>query len=512
MIRTKEYYLSYTTEEVFSKLVEYDTIAEFLEAIKNNYNDKIAIVSNDHQYSYNDLYNDCLGICGFLKENNIMPGTNVGILLKNEYDFVRTVLGIMAYGAVPVLLPPQLDEKSIYGCSLKYNTALLIYNNDFEEKIAFAKTTNKMTVFVNVNNIAKTYLGTFNTELTYLTPGCIIMTGGTTGKSKGAVLSHGALLRGTLNGTYGFIDGGYNQVYYSMMPLTHVFGLIRNLLTSLYTGSVLYFCDNYKLIFKDLPVIKPTILVIVPALAEMILNVSKQIGTQVLGGRLKTIICGGAPVPPYLVQEYYKIGIALYPGYGLTESANIVSGNAEALNKPSSVGTLMPGQEFRIVDGELWIKGRNVLLEYYNEPEENQNAFKDGWFKTGDLVRFDEEGFLYIVGRIKDIIVLSNGENISPSELESKINELPFIQDSLVFEDKSIIGTQIIAVELFLRDSVIKAMSLDNVEEYVNNQINELNKEMLEYQRINKVIIRQTDFQRSPSMKIIRPKKVMFDA
>src|SRR5699024_4929978 len=116
--------------------------------------------------------------------------------------------------------------------------------------------------------------------------------------------------------------------------LTHVFGLIRNLMTSLYTGSTLFICRNNKDMFKDIAVFRPDILVLVPALAEMALGLSKQFGRNMLGDSLKTIICGAAFVPPYLIAEYKKLGVSLFPGYGLTESANLVSGNAETETKP----------------------------------------------------------------------------------------------------------------------------------------------------------------------------------
>ena len=205
-------------------------------------------------------------------------------------------------------------------------------------------------------------------------PACIVLTGGTTGKSKGAILSHRAVLRGTLNGAYGTKEV-FNQVYYSIMPLTHVFGLIRNLLTSLFTGSVIYFCADKRTMFKEIKEVQPTVLIVVPALAEIFLNLTKQFTLGFLGGKLHTIICGGASVPPYLVEEFPKFGVQLLPGYGLTETANLVSGNPEGLKNPTSVGFLYPDQEIKIVNDELWIKGKNLMEGYYNEDEENKKIF-----------------------------------------------------------------------------------------------------------------------------------------
>ena len=348
----------------------------------------------------------------------------------------------------------------------------------------------------------------YNYNIDKKDPACIVLTGGTTGKSKGAILSHLAVMTGTLNGTYGY-KNVFNQVYYSIMPLTHVFGLIRNLFTSLYTGSKIYFCQDKRTMFKEIKEVKPTILILVPALAEIFLNLTKQYGLGFIGGELKTVICGGASVPPYLVEEFPKLGVALLPGYGLTETANLVSGNPLGCQKPTSVGLPYPNQELKIVDGELWLKGDNLLDGYFAEPEENANAFVDGWFKTGDLVDIDEDGFLYIVGRIKEIIVLSNGENVSPAHIETKINTLEFIQDSLVTLVKNDLGAEILQVEVILRPMIMAKLNVENPQKMVEDEIAKINATLFDYERISKVVIRTEDFPRSPSMKIIRPKQTM---
>ena len=224
-----------------------------------------------------------------------------------------------------------------------------------------------------------------------------------------------------------------------------------------------------------------------------------------LGSDLKTVICGAAAVAPYLVEEYRKFGITLLPGYGLTESANLVSGNPVAHRKPDSVGYFYPGMDYKIVDGELWLKGVNMMDGYVGD-EENSIAYsEDGYFKTGDLVRIDEEGLLYITGRIKEVIVLSTGENVSPQEIESKFYAVDAIQDCMVFADEEN-GKEVLAIEVFPRLTAIKAAGIENVEEHIKNKVAEINKTLPTFQQISKVVIRDTDFVRSPSMKIVRSK------
>jgi long-chain acyl-CoA synthetase len=291
-----------------------------------------------------------------------------------------------------------------------------------------------------------------------------------------------------------------------ILPLSHVFGLIRNLLTALYTGSSLFICRNTKDMFRDIAAFRPSILVLVPALAEMALTLSKKFGRNMLGADLKTIICGAAPVAPFLIKEYDKLGIKLLPGYGLTESANLVSGNPESIRKPDSVGLPFPNQEIKIVDGELWLKGRNMMEGYVGVEE--PGAYEDGWFRTGDLVRLDEEGYLYITGRIKEIIVLPNGENVSPAEVETHFNALPFIQDSQVFEARSALGEPILALEVVLRPTELTDMDDEARKAFAVAELEKVNRTLPGFSQVSRIVVRDTDFERSPAMKIVRYKHV----
>lgn len=507
---TKEDFAKYSNKDYFKKIVNIETVNGLLEHIKDNFSGLKAIGKEDGSVAtFDELLSDVNKVCYYLALNNVEPGKHIGLIADNSYSFAVCSLGIMAYGCVAVLLPKQLDKTVVFGCSKKYSLSGLIYIPSFAEKVELINPSSVLlatTAEILALNPDKDYR---NMEVAKDDSACIIMTGGTTGKSKGAVLSHDALMCGMINGAYG-LDDVMHEVYYCLMPLTHVFGFIRNLLTSLYTGSTIYFNRDKRLMFNEFKEYKPTGLVIVPALAELFLNLIKSYGFDMLGGKLRFIICGAASVPPYLIAEYHKLNVNFCPGYGLTEFSNMVSGNPEGLTKPDSVGLLYPEQEAKVVNGELWLKGRNMLKEYYNEPEENQNAFEDGWFKTGDLVRFDEDNFLYIVGRIKDVIVLSNGENVSPAYIETKVNQLNFIQDSLVTETTNEFGAQILQVEVVLRPSVVKGLGLEGEElsKYVTEKVFKVNNSLYEYERFSKVVIRTEDFPRTPAMKIIRPKKV----
>lgn len=494
-----EVFRKYTSAEVWEKLRLYASVTEMWENSVKEYADAVAIVDDGKEYTFAQLDAD---VAAFRTVLNLEKGMRVGILAANSYEFVKTYLAITTAGGVAVVLPAQLDAGTVFGCCMKFRLAKLVYQPQLQEKTVVAAAQAKHVELIDMTATAETK--TAAVACAAEDPCVIMFTGGTTGRSKGALLSNGAVMQGTLNGCYGYPEV-FGHRYLLVLPLSHVFGLIRNLMTSLYTGSALFICRNNKDMFRDIAMFKPTILVLVPALAEMALTLSKKFGRNMLGEDLKYIICGAAAVPPYLLSEYRKLGVTLFPGYGLTESANLVSGNPETIEKPDSVGLMYPNQQYRIVDGELWLKGNNMMMGYVGEDE--ISAYEDGWFKTGDLVRVDEDGFLYITGRIKEIIVLSNGENVSPAAVELNFNALPFVQDSQVFEDVNEKGVHFLALEIVPRMTEIAAMGLEDPQTYMMQELERVNKTLLPYERVSRIVIRDTDFQRTPSMKIVRYKK-----
>lgn len=493
LVVDKNLLASYTGEENIEKIVLYPTLREMWEHCETEYAEKVAI-KDGQEYTYAQLSKDIAEYRGVLVNNGVKKGDRVCILAPSSYDFAKVFLAVETLGAVGVLLPVHLDDKTIFGCCKKFNADLLVYHDAMEAKVSVARAMGIQTISSSLSSEAVPA-----GEISPDDECVIIFTGGTTGKSKGALLTHKAVMNGVVNGCYGTKEV-FDQRYFLILPLTHVFGLIRNFLTCFYTGSVIFICRDLKNMFKDMAQFSPTVLIMVPALIEMALNLSKQIGKHILGSKLKTIIAGASTVGAHLIKEFNELGVQVLPGYGLTESANLVSGNPESLSKPTSVGLPYPNQQLKIVDGELWLKGDNIMLRYDGDPEETANAFEDGWFKTGDLVRFDEDGFLYIVGRIKDVIVLDSGEKVSPAELEDRFCEPDYIADAMVYED-FVNGVQQLTLEVVLRTGA-------NVnEDEVMKKMNEINDSLYSYQKVNKIVIRTNDFERTPAMKKIRIKK-----
>ena len=484
----------YTDPVTYAKIVDWDNVTAMWKNSAATYAKNLAVEDGETALTYEELEARTATMRGALKAQGVQPGDKVGVFAMNGCGFVAAYLATVTSGAVAVLLPPQLDGMTVAGLSRMFGLKTLVVDDTLKAKLP-----DPMPVPVLGTDAQGEPAEAI--EVAPEAPCVIMFTGGTTGRSKGALLSNRAVMTGTKYGCYG-IKEIFEQRYFLVLPLTHVFGLIRNLMACLYTGSALHICRNNKDMFREIAMFRPTVWVVVPALAEMALNLSRQFKRNMLGDSMKTVICGAAPVAPYLIREYHKLGIDLLPGYGLTESANLVSGNPDNLNRPESVGLPFPGQELKIVDGELWIKGPNLMDGYVGNPQENAAAFEDGWFKTGDLARFDEDGFLYITGRTKEIIILSNGENISPAEVEAKFNELETVQDSLVTAENDAL-----VLEVVPRNTVLMAMGLEDPIAYLREQLNEVNRSLPTYQRVAKITIRDTDFKRSPSMKILRNQK-----
>lgn len=496
---SREIFRGYTDTETFEKIVEMKSVSEMWDRCLREFGEKTAIEDTGAACTFSQLGEDVSRFRAMLPRDG---GKRIGILIPNSLDFVKVFLAAATAGHCAVILPPQLDEMSVFGCCMKYSIDALVYAPELAEKTKIAAAKRPELPLISSDTVSEE-----TAPMVYPNaedPCAIMFTGGTTGKSKGALLSNGAVMQGTVNGCYGY-EEVFFQRYLLILPLSHVFGLIRNLLTSLYTGSTLYICRNMQDMFREIAAFRPTILVLVPALAEMALTLSRKFGRNMLGSDLKYIICGAAAVAPYLVEEYGKFGVKLFPGYGLTESANLVSGNPDSDKVPESVGYFYPHQEYKIVDGELWLRGANMMTGYVGEEEDD--AYEDGFFKTGDLVRFDEKGRLYITGRIKEVIILPNGENVSPAEVEAHFNALPFIQDSQVFEDKNEAGAPILALEVVPRATELSKLGEGETKARILEELQKVNDTLPTYQRVNKITIRDTDFARTPSMKIVRYKK-----
>ncbi len=473
------------------------TMPEFLNFLVWRYAEFPALGQGETTYTYAELVSRVARRAAYLNDLGLRKGAHIGVLAPNDLDAMEWFLAIPAAGFTVMMLPASLGEAQAAGLTRKYDLAALFA----APACAAASTSAGCPVYPSAA-IGKSEAAFV--ETTREMPAAIFLTGGTSGMPKGAVLSHGALMRGAFNGVYG---PGHilRQRYLTLLPLSHVFGSIRGLLACLYTGSVVYACPDLKAGLMQLPVLRPTVLVLVPGMIDLILGIAKLKGKGFLGD-LNVIIAGAAPVSPRLMKECAGYGIRVCAGYGLTECANLTAGNADTDVLPEAVGPAYPEQEVKIENGELLIKGDNVMLCYYGEPELTAQVLTDGWFHTGDLARFKEfhgERFIVITGRAKNIILLPNGENVSPEEIESLFYKDPLVKDCLV-STMTVNGNEVIGVEILPYAPALGFCTPEETQVRLQAVVDTVNEQLPSQKRVMKLVVRTEDFKRSGAMKILR--------
>lgn len=491
------YFYDMIPAEELQQLHYIPTIPEFIEWIGGKWADLPAVSDTAGKCTYKELCSRIARRRSYLNSLGLEKGDKVAIFERTSINALEMFLAATSAGFVAIMLPTQLPAQAVAGCCMKFGVKVLAVRDEFKE----------MAAGVPCKVISSSAIADDEAPLAIVDkedPAAIFFTGGTTGAPKGAILPHRALMRGAFNGC--FAPGkqlGYHK-YICLLPLSHVFGLIRSTLSVLYTGAEWYAAEDMKATIGKLPQIQPTILVLVPGLCEILCGLAKMYGPQFLGGRLKTIISGAANVPPRLISEFDKLGVSLLAGYGMTEGANLTTGNADVDTRPTSVGKVYPEQEIKLVDGEIWIKGDNVFLGYYGNPEETAKTLTpDGWLKTGDLGRIDEDGFVYIIGRIKNLIILSNGENVSPESIEEPFYKNAAVRDCLVREENAD-GESIIAIEILPNAPAVEGKSEEEINAFFKQLVNEVNATLPSTHRITKVTVRKEDFKRTGAMKVSR--------
>ena len=492
------YFYDMVPREDMERLHYIPTVGEFVDWIAKEYADLPALSDLTNTFTYKEFCERIARRRAFIYSLGLPAGAHIAIFDRNSQDAIELFLAVTSAGFVAMNFPSALPEMAVVGSCMKFDIAAIFVREEFMPLTGKLQGVKVLPASSIADEAAPAAI------VDKEQPAAIFFTGGTTGAPKGAVLSHRALMRGCFNAIFkpGKVIGVHR--YIALLPLSHVFGLIAGLMGCFYTGNLMHTCEDMKATIGKFPMIKPTILIIVPGICDILAGLCKMYGPQFLGGNLRMIISGAANVPPRLVDIFTKLGVEFCFGYGLTETANLTSANADAITHPTSIGKIYPEQEAKIVDGELWVKGDNLFSGYYKDPGKTAEAMtEDGWFRTGDLMRVDEDGFLYITGRIKNLIILSNGENVSPESLEEPFYADPCVRDAMVKED-DLNGARVIAVEILPFMPAFDGKSWDEVTAYMDELVKKVNATLPSTHRIMKVTVRTEDFKRTGSMKVAR--------
>ena len=333
----------------------------------------------------------------------------------------------------------------------------------------------------------------------------IVYTSGTTGKSKGVMLTQSNLYCNIEAILYDLDPG---LVFMTVLPVHHAFCLSMDWLNGFMMGAVLCINDSLFHIVRNMGIYKPEVMLMVPLMVETIYKRLKSLEGQappevlaekVFGGKMKYIFTGGAHLDPYYIDEFAKYGIEVYEGYGMSECSPVISSNNIGEGKPGSIGKPLSNVEIKFENGEILVRGTSVMKGYYKMEKETEETLKDGWLHTGDKGYLDEDGYLFINGRVKNLIILSNGENISPEEIETKLALNDLISEIIVTGEDNLLTARI-----YPEQELIEKMSNEEVQEALQAILNDYNKDQPTYKQLSRLVIRKYPFLKNSSKKIIR--------
>lgn len=506
-----------------------------------------------------------------------LKGKNIAVIGENSYSWVVTYLATVNGTGVIVPLDKDLPDHEIKNLIQRAEVSAIVFSAKMKKKVLAALEeidSPMMKICMGAEDpeqeiLALDQLMQDGREM--LEAGnrdfvdavidrdvmcALLFTSGTTGQSKGVMLSHKNISANVYNmSKYVKIrkpGGGL-----SVLPMHHTYELTCHVFTGLYQGIFIAICEGLRYIQPNLKESRATVMLGVPAVFETMHKkvwkqaessgeaskmrtmmklsrrtklynkpaVIKSIFAKIhhsLGGNLALFISGGAAINPQVIRDYEALGIPMIQGYGMTECAPIIAVNRDYYSKADSVGTAMPGTQIKIIDqdedgvGEIICKGPSVMIGYYNNPEATAEVLKDGWLYTGDYGRMDEEGFLYICGRKKNVIVTKNGKNIFPEEIEELLMELPIIEEVVVYGSNDKNGDPIVKAAIYpnqeeIRNRLGEEPSEEELEKALKEAVEEINDKMPAYKRVKRIKIRKTEFEKTTTHKIKRTGTAAFE-
>ena len=498
----------------------------------------------------------------------------IAIIGKNRYEWVLSYLATLNGTGIAVPLDKGLPEEEIESSLNRSYSDCIIFSKEYLEIMKKFKQDKsvKVTKYICMDELTKEdkdegflYLEDLIKEGKKLIEGgnkefidakidnekmsIILFTSGTTSKSKAVMLSHKNIASNitAMNKVEKFYDSDVNMAF---LPFHHTFGS-TGILMFLNNGCTNVFCDGIRYIQENLKEYKVSIFVCVPLLIEsmykkIVKAIEKQGKTKLikiavpisnfllklgidirrklfkdiidnLGGNLRAIISGASKIDPKVAKAFNDFGILTLQGYGLTETSPVLSAENENCIRYGSIGYPMPGVELKIDNpneqgiGELIAKGPNVMLGYYENEEATNEVLKNGWFYTGDLAKKDKDGYYFITGRKKNVIVLKNGKNIYPEELELLISKLPYVEESMVFgypkENDLVLSVKIVYNKDYVKEN-FNNLSNEELKEKIWEDIKEINKGLTNYKHMKKLIISDEPMIKTTTAKIKRYEEI----
>ena len=547
------------------KYIEITDLKDMLKKSGEKYGDKIAYkIRQENGYkeiTHNEVRKMVDGLGTKLIEMGLKD-KRIAVIGENRYEWEIAYLSIVCGTGTVVPLDKSLPENELESlierskaeaiiCSQKYVEILkktklkyiisMDLENDNDGIISQKRLISEGIQLVKSGNTSFTNAKIDNEKMSIM-----LFTSGTTSISKAVALSHKNICSNLMD-ISSILDVNSSDVFLSFLPLHHVFECTVGFLFSLYVGAETVFCDGIRHIPENLAEYKVSVMASVPAIYERLFKIikkhlekqgkveqilkdeekykdssmekKKEVFKEIhdlLGGNIKLFISGAASLEPSIEEKFRRLGFNMVQGYGLTETSPVVAIGNKKYHKTGSIGKCVPSDEVKLLDinkdgiGELAVKGPNVMLEYYENKEATEKVLKDGWFQTGDLARIDEEGYIFICGRKKSVIVLKNGKNIFPEEMETLINKEDGVEESFIFgkpisKDPNDIK---IFVKIVYNKESFEGKTETEIKEYFNEKIKSINKTMPHYKAIRGIIISDKPLIKTTTNKIKREKNL----
>ena len=518
-------------------------------------------------YTHNEI-RDMINYLGTALINLGLKGKRIGVIGENRYEWELAYLSVVCGVGIVVPMDKSLPANELEEVIERSEVEAIFYSKKYEEIIKKIKYSEKnklkhlisMDTDIHEEGIysekeliekGKEMVDSGNREYinAKINPEemrIMLFTSGTTSKSKVVALSHKNLVSNVMDYA-SVVDVDSNDRILSFLPLHHVYECTVGMLVSLYVGAERSFCDGIRHIMENLNEYKITYAAFVPAIYEMMYkNIWKMIQKRdkieetkklmqeckdksmeekkkvfkeihdMYGGCIKLFITGAAALDKEVIETFRNWGLNLCQAYGLTETSPIIGIETNEHHRVGSIGRPIPHVEARIDEadddgvGELVVKGPNVMLGYYNNKKATESVMEDGWFHTGDLARIDEDGYIFICGRKKSVIVLKNGKNIYPEEMEGLVNKIEGVKESFIFgkqqtDDKDNIKIHVKIV--FDKEIMKEAYKVENEEEIYRvlaEKIKEVNSVMPKYKAIRGIIVSEEPLIKTTTGKIKR--------
>ncbi|MBQ9868264.1 MAG: AMP-binding protein [Ruminococcus sp.] len=463
--------------------------------------------------SYRSFRQRCDKLGAWVQEK-FPNGVHAALIGSTDSDYLTAWFGIQCACSVSVPLDVANSAEKIADEINRSDSEILFLDERHESDVpSFRKLCPQVKFYISLHKPCEDmlYLGEILSMYEGKKPvgmpspddlAAILFTSGTTGQSKGVMLRNSNLMD---NATCEPDLGYHGNKRLTVLPVHHVFCFTCDVLCSLWYGRTLCVNDSLMRILKNLKIFKPTDATFVPMISASILKRMQQmaeknpdkiaIGKEVFGEDFSVIYSGGAYLSPDIIRGFKQFGIEIAQGYGMTECSPRICTGVKFSPQPESVGRVVPGCEVKIVDSEIWAKSPSVMMGYYKNPEETAKTLTDdGWLKTGDL-GYLNDGYLYITGRRKNLIILENGENVSPEEIENRFVTFEPIKEMVVFEHDHTIAAEIYPDPEY---------ASEDIKAEIQAQIDAVNDTFQPAKRIVKVFYRDREFEKTASKKILR--------